>query len=98
MINEQQEKLFKCRATTEDSLGVHKNIKGKKMRDIIDYTIVGLLVGIAFFTLIHFTHDEPEPLNEIETVIVKIMDKNKILHTREGTLQDGEVIIQLGGK
>jgi hypothetical protein len=68
------------------------------MREIIDYTIVGLLVGIAFFTLIHFTHDEPKPLNEIETVIVKIMDKNKILHIREGVLQDGEVIIQLGGK
>jgi hypothetical protein len=68
------------------------------MRDIIDYTIVGLLVGITFFTLMHFTHDEPKPLNEIETVIVKIMDKNKILHTRKGVLQDGEVIIQLGGK
>jgi hypothetical protein len=68
------------------------------MRDIIDLTVIGLLVGFTFFGILHFTHDEPEPLNEIETVIVKIMDKNKILHTREGTLQDGEVIIQLGGK
>jgi hypothetical protein len=68
------------------------------MRDIIDYTIVGLLVGIAFFTLIHFTHDEPEPLNEIETVIVRILDKNQVIHSREGIILDGEVIIQLDGK
>jgi hypothetical protein len=29
MMNKQQEKLFKCIATTEDSLGVHKNSKGE---------------------------------------------------------------------
>jgi hypothetical protein len=68
------------------------------MRDIIDYTIVGLLVGIAFFTLIHFTHDEPEPLNKIETIVVRIVDKNQVIHSRIGVIQDGEVIIQLSGK
>jgi hypothetical protein len=68
------------------------------MRDILDYTIVGLLVGIAFFTLIHFTHNEPEPLNEIETIIVRIVDKNQVIHSRIGVIQDGEVIIQLSGK
>jgi hypothetical protein len=68
------------------------------MREIIDYTIVGLLVGIAFFTLIHFTHDEPEPVEEIPTVIVRIVDGNNVIHSREGMLLDGEVIIHLGGK
>jgi hypothetical protein len=69
------------------------------MREIIDYTIVGLLVGIAFFTLIHFTHDEPEPVEEIPTVIVTYCETGtNVIHSREGMLLDGEVIIHLGGK
>jgi hypothetical protein len=65
------------------------------MRDILDYIVIGFLVGIAFFTLIHFTHDEPEPVEEIETVIVRIMDKNNVIHSREGIVQDGEVRVNL---
>jgi hypothetical protein len=68
------------------------------MRDITDLIIVGFLVGLAFFGILHFTHDEPEPVEEIPTVIVRITDKNNVIHSREGMLLDGEVTVELSGK
>jgi hypothetical protein len=68
------------------------------MRDITDLIIVGFLVGLAFFGILHFTYDEPEPVEEIPTIIVRIVDKNQVIHSRIGVIQDGEVIIQLSGK
>ena len=68
------------------------------MRDILDFIAIGFLVGLAFFGIMHFTQDEPEPVEEIPTIIVRIVDKNQVIHSREGIILDGEVIIQLDGK
>jgi hypothetical protein len=38
------------------------------------------------------------PNKEIPTIIVRIVDKNQVIHSRIGVIQDGEVIIQLDGK
>jgi hypothetical protein len=68
------------------------------MRDILDYTIVGLLFGLAYFFVIS-SDTEPEPeVEEIPTVIVRIIDDNNVIHRKEGMLLDGEVFIHLGKK
>ena len=41
---------------------------------------------------------KPEPVKEIPTVIVRIVDDNRVIHSREGMLQDGVVTVELSGK
>jgi hypothetical protein len=67
------------------------------MRDILDYTIVGLLVGLAYF-FVTSTEATPDIVEEIPTVIVRIIDNNNVIHRQEGMLLDGEVFIHLGKK
>jgi hypothetical protein len=67
------------------------------MRDVMDYTLIGFLVGLAYF-FVPSTEAPPEPVEEIPSVIVRIVDGNKVIHSREGMLLDGEVTVYLGGK
>jgi hypothetical protein len=41
---------------------------------------------------------EFEPVQEIPTVIVRIVDDNHVIHSREGMLLDGVVTVELSGK
>ena len=41
---------------------------------------------------------ESELVEEIPTVIVRITDKNNVIHSREGMLLDGVVTVELSGK
>lgn len=44
------------------------------------------------------TIPEYEPVDEIPTVIVRIVDDNRVIHSREGMLLDGVVTVELSGK
>jgi hypothetical protein len=62
---------------------------------------VGFLFVASFSLSITLFNDEPEyepPLQEIPTVIVRITDKNNVIHSREGMLLDGVVTVELSGK
>lgn len=68
------------------------------------YIVEGLaafIFGALFFLALSLVNDEPEyepPLQEIPTVIVRITDKNNVIHSREGMLLDGVVTVELSGK
>jgi hypothetical protein len=58
------------------------------------------LIIILFFGAMVSERDtpEPEPVEELPTVTVRIVDKNKVIHSREGMLLDGVVTVELSGK
>lgn len=68
---------------------------------------IGLILTVAFLFVASFLltitlfNDETEyepPVQEIPTVIVRITDKNNVIHSREGMLLDGVVTVELSGK
>ena len=63
---------------------------------------VSFIVLVIFLSLagLILKQKEPEyePVQEIPTVIVRITDKNNVIHSREGMLLDGVVTVELSGK
>jgi hypothetical protein len=58
--------------------------------------IITIVISAALALAIASVFNEPG--KEISTIIVRIVDKNQVIHSRIGVIQDGEVIIQLSGK
>lgn len=62
-------------------------------------TVAFLFVATCSLTIELFNDwTESEPVKEIPTVIVRITDKNNVIHSREGMLLDGVVTVELSGK
>jgi hypothetical protein len=71
--------------------------------DCANLILIEMVVLVIFLSLagLILKQKEPEyepPLQEIPTVIVRIADKNNVIHSREGMLLDGVVIVELSGK
>jgi hypothetical protein len=58
--------------------------------------VITIIIFAALALAIASVFNEPD--KEISTIIVRIVDKNQVIHSRIGVIQDGEVIIQLSGK
>jgi hypothetical protein len=64
---------------------------------------VSFIVLVIFVSLAGLILKQKEPeyeptLQEIPTVIVRIVDDNQVIHSREGMLLDGVVTVELSGK
>ena len=66
---------------------------------ILPVSFIVLVIFLALAGLIIKQKEpESEPVEEIPTVIVRITDKNNVIHSREGMLLDGVVTVELSGK
>ena len=62
------------------------------------FNAILLATAISITVLITYLESESEPVKEIPTVIVRIVDDNRVIHSREGMLLDGVVTVELSGK
>lgn len=64
---------------------------------LIKVVVVVIFLSLAVLIL-KLKEPESEPVEEIPTVIVRIVDDNRVIHSREGMLLDGVVMVELSGK
>jgi hypothetical protein len=64
----------------------------------VSFIVLGIFLSLAGLILKQKEPEYEPPLQEIPTVIVRIVDDNRVIHSREGMLLDGVVTVELSGK
>jgi hypothetical protein len=82
--------------------GIIGKQKGNKMNKEAGAILIEIVAVVLFLSMagliLKQKEPESEPLQEIPTVIVRITDKNNVIHSREGMLLAGVVTVELSGK